>query len=126
VHVSLTEPKTETDHPLSPSRIHKEWSKATNGLNNKLKAEMSIVPIELDAKSVVAIVDGASRGDLYFVVPRGFTTGCTKQDGFGFRRLEIRCTEFLESLPDIFFVQRDPLREHLQFLDNGIFAKKQG
>ncbi|GKF21771.1 hypothetical protein Tco_0070409, partial [Tanacetum coccineum] len=47
-------------------------------------AEMSIVPIELDAKSVVAIVDGASRGDLYFVVPRGFTTGCTKQDSFGY------------------------------------------
>ncbi|GJU96175.1 ADP-ribosylation factor-like protein 8C [Tanacetum coccineum] len=69
-------------------------------------AEMSIVPIELDAKFVVAIVDCASRGDLYFVVPWGFTTGHTKQDGFGFQRLEIHCTEFLESLPDIFFVQR--------------------
>nr|GEY73782.1 zinc finger, CCHC-type [Tanacetum cinerariifolium] len=40
------------------------------------------------------------------------------------RRLEIRCTEFLESLPDIFFVQRGPFCEHLKFLDTGIFTKE--
>ncbi|GKD56992.1 hypothetical protein Tco_1290379, partial [Tanacetum coccineum] len=40
--------------------------------------------------------------------------------------LKIRCPEFLDSLPDIFFVPRDPFREHLQFLDNGMFAKNQG
>ncbi|GJY56362.1 hypothetical protein Tco_0455477 [Tanacetum coccineum] len=117
------------------------------------QAEMSIVPIELETKSAVAIVDGASRGDLYFVVPRGLTTGCTKQTlldvllasqpafhGFGtiilvfaemfycvtVRGLEIHCTEFLQSLPDIFFVKHDPFCEHLLFLDIGIIAKKQG
>nr|GEY67057.1 11-beta-hydroxysteroid dehydrogenase 1B-like [Tanacetum cinerariifolium] len=37
-------------------------------------AEMSIVPIELAAKSAVAIVDGASRGDLYLAVPRWVQT----------------------------------------------------
>ncbi|GJU68397.1 putative ribonuclease H-like domain-containing protein [Tanacetum coccineum] len=40
--------------------------------------------------------------------------------------IRIRCPEFLDSLPDIFFVPRDPFREHLQFLDNGMFAKNQG
>ncbi|PWA58393.1 hydroxysteroid dehydrogenase 6 [Artemisia annua] len=37
-------------------------------------AEMSIVPIELAAKSAVAIVDGASRGDLSLAVPRWVQT----------------------------------------------------
>ncbi|GJX09127.1 11-beta-hydroxysteroid dehydrogenase 1B-like protein [Tanacetum coccineum] len=37
-------------------------------------AEMSIMPIELAAKSAVAIVDGASRGDLYLAVPRWVQT----------------------------------------------------
>nr|GFA31913.1 11-beta-hydroxysteroid dehydrogenase 1B-like [Tanacetum cinerariifolium] len=37
-------------------------------------AKMSIVPMELAAKSAVAIVDGASRRDLYLVVPRWVQT----------------------------------------------------
>ncbi|GKA66794.1 hypothetical protein Tco_0766602 [Tanacetum coccineum] len=59
---------------------------------------------------------------------RGYFTKRTRErtlDSGHVRGLEIRCTEFLQSLPDIFFVKHDPFCEHLLFLDI-IIAKKQG
>ncbi|GJU32873.1 GDP-L-galactose phosphorylase 1-like protein [Tanacetum coccineum] len=38
---------------------------------------------------------------------------------YGHKRLEIRCEEFLESLTDVFFVQREPFRAHLSSICMG-------
>ncbi|GJR31320.1 hypothetical protein Tco_1107552 [Tanacetum coccineum] len=81
------------------ARIKKTW---LTGLTSLL-AEPGASPLDAPSKTVLDVL-------------------LASQPAFHVRRLEIRCTEFLESLPDIFFVQRfrDTLIQHMESVKKSI------